>query len=129
MAIKKEDKEKVLIKQFKDSSSHFWCNFAHYYLDKDNNLLWASGESDNTEYRTALEAYIKRNKKTFKERQQSILDAEEKVYMILDFGKYAGRPLNEIKDIDKKYLIWLKNSFNFSSVQEKLKQEIIEILK
>lgn len=126
MSAKKEDK--IIIKQFRDSSSHFWCNFSHYYLDKDNNILWASGESDNTEYRTALEAYIRRNKKTFKERQQSILDTEEKVYMNLYFGKYAGRNLSEIVSLDRKYLLWTLKNVDFGG-KEKLKQEIIEILK
>jgi len=68
----KETGEKLLIRNFKDGSSHFWCGFAHFYLDENNNLLWASGEQDNPQYRTAMEAYIKRNKKSFKPRLQVI---------------------------------------------------------
>ena len=128
MATKKEDKEKVSIKQFKDSSSNWFVNFAHYYLNESNELLWASGESDNSEYRTALEAYIKRNKKTFKTREESILDKEDKVYMTLNFGKYSGKKLDEIKDIDVKYLRWILKNMDFGG-KEGLKEEIINILK
>lgn len=123
MAAKKEDN--LTIKQFKDSSSHFWCNFAHYYINENNELLWASGESDNNEYRSSLEAYIKRNKKVFKPREESILNKEEKVYMTLNFGKYSGKNLAEIKDLDRRYLMWLKKE----TKDEKIKQELIEILK
>lgn len=122
MAAKKEDKEKVTIKQFKDSSSNWFVNFAHYYLDKNNNLLWASGESDNTEYRTALEAYIKRNKKTFSPREQSILDKEEKVYMTINFGKYSGLKLNELVDQDKRYSSWLYSNTSDQNIKNELKE-------
>jgi len=123
LTAKKEDK--VQIKQFKDSSSNWFVNFAHYYLNENNELLWASGESDSIEYRTAIEAYIKRNKKTFKVREVSILDKEEKVYTTLNFGKYSGKNLTEIKDLDLKYLIWLKKE----TKDDKLREEIINILK
>lgn len=123
MAAKKEDK--TVIKSFKDGSSNWFVNFAHYYLNENNELLWASGESDNIEYRTAIEAYIKRNKKTFKAREESVLNKEEKIYMTLNFGKYSGKNLTEIKDLDRKYLLWLKKE----TKDDKLREEIISILK
>lgn len=125
MAAKKEDKEKIIIKQFKDSSSNWFVNYAHYYLNKSNELLWASGESDNIEYRTALEAYIKRNKKTFKPREESILDKEEKVYMTLNFGKFSGLKLNELVDKDKRYAIWIYTN----TTDENIKTQLKELLK
>jgi len=123
LATKKEDK--IQIRNFKDSSSNWFVNFAHYYLNENNELLWASGESDSAEYRTAIEAYIKRNKKIFKAREVSILDKEEKVYITLNFGKYAGKNLSEIKDLDRKYLLWLKKE----TKDDKLREEIITVLK
>nr|DAI89596.1 MAG TPA: Putative quorum-sensing-regulated virulence factor [Caudoviricetes sp.] len=123
MAAKKEDK--IQIRNFKDSSSNWFVNFAHYYLNENNELLWASGESDSIEYRTAIEAYIKRNKKTFKAREVSILDKEERVYTTLNFGRYSGKNLTEIKDLDRKYLLWLKKE----TKDDKLREEIISILK
>jgi hypothetical protein len=123
LAAKKEDK--IQIRNFKDSSSNWFVNFAHYYLNENNELLWASGESDSIEYRTAIEAYIKRNKKTFKAREVSILDKEERVYTTLNFGRYSGKNLTEIKDLDRKYLLWLKKE----TKDDKLREEIISILK
>lgn len=121
--MKKEDK--LIIKQFKDGGSHFWCNYAHYYLNEANELLWASGESDNSEYRIALEAYIKRNKKSFRKREESILDKEEKVYMMLNFGKYSGLKLNELVDKDKRYASWLYTN----TTDENIKSQLKELLK
>lgn len=123
MATKKE--YKVQIKQFKDSSSNWFVNFAHYYLNENNELLWASGESDSAEYRTVIEAYIKRNKKQFKPREESVLNKEEKVYITFNFGKYSGKNLAEIKDLDRKYLLWLKKE----TKDDKLREEIISVLK
>ena len=120
MPTKKEDK--VQIKQFKDSSSNWFVNFAHYYLNQNNELLWASGESDNIEYRTAIEAYIKRNKKTFKPREESILNKEEKVYITLNFGKYSSHKLDFIVDTDKKYARWLYDSTNDVNIKLQLKE-------
>lgn len=124
MTIKKEDK--IQIKQFKDSSSNWFVNFSHYYLNEDNELLWASGESDNKEYRSVLQAYIKRNKKTYKPREESVLNQVEIEYSTITFGIHSGKKVNEI---DINYLKWMINNFKFSLSQEKLKQEIIQYLK
>lgn len=123
MAAKKEDK--VIIKQFKDSSSNWFVNYAHYYLNESDELLWASGESDNSEYRTVLEAYIKRNKKTFRKREQSVLDKEEKDYISLTFGKFSGLKLNELVDQDKRYASWLYTN----TTDENIKTQLKELLK
>lgn len=120
MTSKKEDK--IQIKEFRDKSSNWFVNYAHYYLNESNELLWASGESDNEEYRTALESYVKRNKKSFRKREESILDKEEKVYMTLTFGKFSGLKLNELVDQDKRYAGWLFKNTTDESIKIQLKE-------
>jgi len=116
---------KIVIKQFLDKSSNFWVDYSHYLLNKDNKIVWCAGESDSETKRTVLTDYIKRNKKQFKPREESILNKEEKVYTTLNFGKYSGKNLTEIKDLDRKYLLWLKKE----TKDDKLREEIISALK
>lgn len=113
----------IQIRQFKDKSSHWFVNYAHYYLNENNELLWAAGESDNKEYRDVLEAYIKRNKKTYVPRE---IVAEKEYFEVVNFGEHKGR---KVPDIPLPYLRWMIKSYNFKSGEEKLKQEIIEYLK
>ena len=125
----KAKEDKLEIKQFKDGSSHFWVGGVHYYLDESNNLQFASGGIDNEESRTVIRDFIKRNKKVFKPREPSIFESEEKVYSVLNFGKYSGRRLDEVMDIDKQWLNWCYKNYSFKVGEEKLKQEIKELLK
>jgi len=81
-----------------------------------------------------MQAYAKRNKKTFKSREKSPLNDENapqtKSYdEKIGFGKYSQMTVSELFVLDKKYLRWIFEKYNFNSSQEKLKQEIIEILK
>jgi hypothetical protein len=125
--VKKSAEEKINIKNFKDSSSNWWVRDAHYFLNDKNELLWAAGESDKTELRDAIEQFIKRNKKSFKKRAESIFDQEEKEYTeMFTFGKYSGKKVTDFQDT--KYLKWLLKNFNFGG-KEKLKKEIEDILK
>lgn len=68
MATKKETAEKITIKNFKDSSSNWWVNQAHYHLNEDGEIIWCAGETDKIELRDYLINFIKRNKKVFKAR-------------------------------------------------------------
>jgi hypothetical protein len=120
----------ILIKQFKDKSSHWWVKDAHYYLDADNEVKWAAGETDKEELRTALIDYIKRNKKAYVPREKGILEKEPRVFdEIIPVGKLKDKTVQQAFIEDKKYLSWMRDNFNFNSAQEKLKQQIIEILK
>ena len=75
-------------------------------------------------------SYIKRNKKRFILRQPSILENEPKEYLEkIGNGKYAHLSVSEVFLQDKQYLKWMLDKYNFSSAQEKLKQQITEILK
>ncbi len=122
MAAKKDLTEKLQIRQFKDKSSNFFVDYAHYHLNQNNELEWCAGESDSEDKRVVLMAYIKRNKKTYVPRQiTSVIEYFER----LDFGIHKGKKTDEV---DKKYLSWLIKNFDFAG-KEKLKQEIINILK
>jgi hypothetical protein len=120
----------ILIRHFKDKSSHWWVEDAHYYLDEDNEVKWAAGETDKEELRTALIDYIKRNKKVYVPREKGILEKEPKVFdEIIPVGKLKDKTVQQGFMEDKKYLTWMRDKFTFNSAQEKLKQQIIEILK
>lgn len=121
------EKDKINIRQFKDKSSNFWCNNKHYFLDENNVLNFICGGKEDLKETETLEAYIKRNKKSFVARQESVLLQEAFEYKeVISFGKYSGKKLDEINDV--KYLKWLLTNFNFGG-KENLKKEITEILK
>lgn len=121
----KAKEDKLEVRNFKDGSSNWWVGGVHYYLDENNDLQFASGGIDNEESRTVIRDFIKRNKKVFKPREPSIFESEEKVHSVLDFGKWSGKRLDEIKDLDKGYLNWLLKN----TAKEDLKNEIKELLK
>lgn len=125
MAAKKETEDKTVIRGFKDSSSNWWVNDAHYSLNESGELIWHAGEVDKEELRTALLSFNRRNKKCFKERSPSIFEQEEREWSELTFGKYKGQKLDVIKDTDPKYLRWVYENL----ADKKLIQEIKELLK
>ena len=121
---------KRIKKQFKDGSSNFWCDGVHYNLNENEDLVFCSGGIDAEERREYMLSYIKRNKKRFISRQPSILENEPKEYLEkIGNGKYAHLSVSEVFLQDKQYLKWMLDKYNFSSAQEKLKQQITEILK
>lgn len=121
----KPKEDKVQIKSFKDGSSNWFCNYAHYHLNEVGELIWCSGEVDKEELRTSLLAFLRRNKKSYSPRQQSIFETEEREWSTLTFGKYNGRKIDEVKDIEPKYLRWVYEN----SADKNLVQEIKELLK
>jgi hypothetical protein len=123
----KEDK--VQIRQFKDSSSQWWVGMAHYKLEQNGGITWCAGETDKKELRESLEAYIKRNKKIYKERAPSVFEQEPKQYNEkIGFGKYANLTVSELVDEDLKYAKWILEKCNLAG-KEKLKEQLMEILK
>lgn len=122
MAAKKETEDKTIIKGFKDSSSNWWVNDAHYSLNESGELIWHAGEIDKEELRDAVSSFIRRNKKSFKERSPSIFETEEREWSELTFGKFKGQRLDTV---EPKYLKWVYEN----SADKKLVQEIKELLK
>ncbi|HSE99868.1 MAG TPA: hypothetical protein VLA48_03145 [Nitrososphaeraceae archaeon] len=121
----KSKEDKIQIRQFKSGESSWWVNDAHFYLNASEELIWCSGQQDSDELREALLAFIKRNNKHHIPTPPSILVSEEKEWSTLNFGKHKGLKLNEVKDIEPKYLRWVVEN----SADKKLVEEIREILK
>lgn len=121
----KSKEDKIQIRAFKDGSSDWFVNDAHYSLNEAGELIWHAGEVDKEELRSCLLSFISRNKKKYKERSPSIFETEERVWSVLDFGKHKGLALDIIKDIEPKYLRWLYDN----TTDIKIKQELKEILK
>ena len=100
--------DKIQVRNFKDGSSNYWCNFAHYFMNESNELIWCSGETDKPELREAVLSFIKRNKKVYKPREKSQIDeAVLKQYSVIGFGKHSSLTTQDLVGIDKKYARWL----------------------
>lgn len=121
----KPKEDKTSIKGFKDGSSNWWCNDSHYHLNEAGELIWCSGGMDTEELRNAVLSFISRNKKTYRPREKSLFEAEERNWSTITFGKHKGLTLDAIKDIEPKYLRWLYDN----TTDIKMKQELKEILK
>ena len=75
----KPKEDKTSIKGFKDGSSNWWCNDSHYHLNEAGELIWCSGGMDTEELRNAILSFISRNKKTYRPREKSLFETEEKL--------------------------------------------------
>lgn len=127
---KKEVEEKRVIKQFKDKSSNWFLDNVHYHLNENGEVVFCAGGIESEEDKEYLRQYIKRNKKSFVAREPSIFERGQVEYTEkFTTGKYVNKTVQEVFDEDVKYLRWMRDSFNFSSAQNKLKEEIINILK
>lgn len=125
----KAKEDKIQIRQFRDSSSNWWVNDSHFYLNTSEELIWGAGGQETVELREAIESFINRNKKKFIARAPSVLEQEEKVYKeVFTFGKFSGKKVDEVVNLDRKYLQWCLKNVNFAG-KEKLKEEIADILK
>lgn len=121
----KPKEDKTLIKAFKEGSSDWWVNDAHYSLNEVGELRWHAGETDKEELRTSLLSFISRNKKKYKERLPSIFETEEKEYTKVTFGKFSGMSTIELTQTDKSYANWLYKN----TTDVKIKSELKELLK
>lgn len=118
--------DKIQVRNFKDGSSNYWCNFAHYFMNESNELIWCSGETDKPELREAVLSFIKRNKKVYKPREKSQIDeAVLKQYSVIGFGKYSSLTTQDLVGTDKKYAKWLYENCS----DNKIKTELKELLK
>ena len=134
MAKKSVEKEKFDIRQFKDKSSFWWCNNKVYHLKEDRELIFIAGGIEDSKETEEMQDYVKRNKKSYRMREKSPLNDENAPQVksydeVLRFGKHAGKSVEEVMAIDKKWLVWCRDNYSFNSAQEKLKQEITDILK
>ena len=121
----KPKEDKTVIKGFKDGSSNWFVNDAHYSLNEAGELIWCAGEVDKENLRNAALSFISRNKKKYKERSPSIFETEEKEYTKIGFGKYSQMTTMELVATDKKYSSWLYKNCS----DNKIKMELKELLK
>lgn len=129
MAKKKETEDKIIIRAFKDGSSNWFVDGVHYHLNKEGEIIFCSGGIDKEQLRTALESYIKRNKKSFKERSASMFDSEPKQYNEkIGFGQYSDLTVSQLFAENLKYAKWILEKCNLAG-KEKLKEQLTEILK
>ena len=123
--MKNLEKDKIVVRQFKDGSSNFWCDGVHYSLNENGDLVFCSGGIDTEELRNAVLSFIRRNKKSFKSRPQTVFETEEKEYTKIGFGKYSQMTTMELVATDKKYSSWLYKNCS----DNKIKMELKELLK
>ena len=121
----KPKEDKTVIKGFKDGSSNWFVNDAHYSLNEAGELIWCAGEVDKENLRNAVLSFISRNKKKCKERSPSIFETEEKEYTKVTFGKFSGMSTIELTQTDKSYANWLYKN----TTDAKIKKELKELLK
>lgn len=117
---------KITIKQFRDLSSSWWVGYKHYCLDENNVLQFICGGIEDKKETEAIQEFVKRNKKQYVPAKQS--EVLKEYLEIITFGKYINKSVQEVFYLDSKYLQWMYKEYSFSSSQEKLKQEIKEIL-
>lgn len=120
-----KEEDKIVIKSFRDSSSNWWVGYKHYCLDENNILQFVCGGIEDKKETEAIQEFVKRNKKSFKNRELSILETEEKEYSIITFGKMSGKTTQIIVEEDKRYARWLYDSVT----DNKIKTELKELLK
>lgn len=113
------------IRQFKSGESSWWVNDAHYNLNAAEELIWSAGETDKPELREALLSFIKRNNKKHSPRPSNIFESEEKIYSVIDYGKFKGLSTQMIVAEDKRYAKWIYEN----SADKKIKEELKELLK
>ena len=123
--VSKKEEDKIVIKGFRDSSSNWWVGYKHYCLDENNILQFVCGGLENQKETEAIQEFVKRNKKSFKNRELSLLETEEKEYSIITFGKMSGKTTQKIVEEDKRYARWLYDSVT----DNKIKTELKELLK
>ena len=120
--MKNLEKDKIVVRQFKDGSSNFWSNYTHYFLNENNELIWCSGETDKEELRNAVFSFIRRNKKSYKARPQTVFETEEKEYTKIGFGKCSQMTTMELVATDKKYASWLYKNCSDNRIKTELKE-------
>lgn len=125
--MKKQVEDKTIFKRFRDKSSHFWVDNLHLYVDENNEIKFVAGGILTDIIKASFEAYVKRNKVKYIPRAKPIEIAVE-YSETLKSGKFVNKTVSEVFELDKKYLIWMRDNYNFGA-QKELEKQIKEILK
>ena len=124
--IKTVKTEENTVKQGRNNANVFWVNMKAYQMIEDSVLLFAGGGSEKQEDTELVLSFIKRNKKSYtKYATEEVKEYNE----IVNFGKYKGFSVQYIYDNEKSWLKWCLSNYTFKIGEEKLKNQITEILK
>lgn len=55
-------KESYRIKQFKDGSKNWWCEYRHFHLTEAGELILCAGGEESKEHRDKMIKYLKSKK-------------------------------------------------------------------
>lgn len=127
MAIKKQVEDKTTFRRFRDKSSHFWVDNLHLYVDENNEIKFGAGGILTEAIKASFEVYVKRNKVKYVPRAKPVESAVEYLET-LKSGKWQNKTVSEVFELDKKYLIWMRDKYNFGA-QKELEKQVKEILK
>ena len=126
MATKIIKTEENTVKQGKTNLNVLWINLKAYQLIENSVLTFAGGGRELQEETELVLSFIKRNKKAY-HKYETIVKVEYNE--IVNFGKHKGLSVQHIFDNEKSWLKWCLSNYTFKIGEEKLKKEIIEILK
>ncbi len=54
--------EAIRVKQFKDGSNNYWCEFRHYWLTPEKELILCAGADESEIHRQKMIKYLKTKK-------------------------------------------------------------------
>lgn len=127
MPSKKTIKEtENIVKQGKQNLNVYWLNMKAYQMLPGNEIVFASGGIEIDSETELVKAFCVRNKKTY---HHHIITAQIEYNEVFKFGKYTNKRVSEVKELDLQYLKWVRDNYSFKIGEEKLKNEIINILK
>lgn len=118
--------EEIVVRQGKQNLNCYWLNMKAYQMLPNEDVVFAAGGEEDIEETALVKAFIKRNKKAY---QKQIITAQIEYNELIPFGKYKNQTLENVRYSDLGYLKWILDKYTFKSGEEKLKQEITEILK
>ena len=118
--------EENTVKQGRNNTNVFWLNMKAYQMIENSVLLFAGGGSENQLETELVLSFIKRNKKSY---TKYVTEEVKEYNEIVNFGKHKGFSVQHIYDNEKSWLKWCLSNYTFKIGEEKLKKEIIEILK
>lgn len=127
MPLKKIIKEtENTIKQGNTNKNCYWLNMKAYQMLPNNEIVLSAGGIEIDSETELGKDFCKRNKKMY---HHYIITAQIEYNEIIKFGKYINKKVSEVKEFDLQYLKWVRDNYAFKIGEEKLKNEIINILK
>lgn len=125
MPPKKIKTEENTVRQGRKNFNCYWINMKAYQMLFNSVLIFSAGGKENLEETELIKSFILKNKLSY---HNCIKVAQIEYNEVLKSGKYQGKSVDEVLVLERKYLEWMRDNYNFGA-QEKLKNEIINSLK